>query len=268
LCLSSDGRHVVYDVADPRTGNVDIWSLDLTNAATTNRLTFHSASDFYVACAPASDDVIFTSPRKGTPNLYRLKLSSPGGETSLGESTQPMLPTQWTRDGRTLLFATFSPKTDFDIWMVPVTGGTATAVVATEAADKGGQLSWDGKWIAYASGQAGNYEVFVQAFPPAGARWQISKNGGRQPQWAPDGKQLFYISPEKKLIAVDVDGSTPRFVVKSSRVLVDTRVGGWERTHLGNPYAISADGTRLLVANASDESLPVTVMLNWLSQMR
>ena len=267
LCLSFDGTHVVYDVADPRSGNIDLWTMDLSTAAPA-RLTFHRAADFYVACAPTSDDVIFASPRNGTPNLHRVKLSTPGGDTMLGESPLPALPSQWTRDGRTLLYSAFSPKTDFDIWMVPVTGGTATAVVATEAADKGGQLSWDGKWIAYASGQAGNYEVFVQAFPPAGARWQISKNGGRQPQWAPDGKQLFYISPEKKLIAVDVDGSTPRFVVKSSRILVDTRVGGWERTHLGNPYAISADGTRLLVANASDESLPVTVMLNWLSQMR
>jgi hypothetical protein len=108
--------------------------------------------------------------------------------------------------------------------------------------------------------------VYVQAFPPAGARWQVSKSGGWQPQWAPDGKHLFYISPEKKLIAVDVDGSTPRFIVGSSRVLIDTRVGGWERTHLGNPYAISADGARLLIANASDESLSVTVMLNWLSK--
>ena len=265
LCLSFDGKHIVYDVADPRSGNIDLWSQDLANATTT-RLTFHPAADFYVACGPVSDEVIFSSPRKGTPNLYRLALSSPGGETPLGESPLPTLPTQWTRDGRFLLFSAFSPQTDFDVWMVPVGGGKPTAVVATEAAEKGGQLSWDGRWIAYASGQAGEYEVYVQAFPSAGARWQISQSGGWQPQWAPDGKQLFYISPEKKLIAVDVDGSTSRFIVGSSRALIDARVGGWERTHLGNPYAISADGARLLVASASDERLSATVMLNWLSK--
>jgi Tol biopolymer transport system component len=130
LCLSFDGRHVVYVVADPRTGNVDLWTQDLADATTT-RLTFHPAADFYVACAPASDHVIFSSTRKGTPNLYRLALSSPGGETSLGESPLPILPTQWTHDGRFVMFSAFSPQTDFDVWMIPVAGGTPTAIVAT-----------------------------------------------------------------------------------------------------------------------------------------
>jgi hypothetical protein len=265
LCLSANERQVVYDLADPRSGNIDLWAQDL-ETATTTRLTFHAASDFYVACAPASDEIVFSSPRTGTPSLFRLGLSAPGNEVSLGNTTLPLLPSQWTRDGRMLLVSAFSPETDFDVWMVPLDGRVPSPVIATEAADKGGQLSPDGRWMAYASGQGGNYEVYVAAFPTTGARWQISKTGGRQPQWGPGGRQLFYISPEKKLIAADVDGSTSRFVVGESRVLIETRVGGWERTHLGNPYAISADGMRLLVANASDETLSITTLLQWLSR--
>ena len=262
LCLSADGSRVVYDLADPKTGNVDLYAMELSTATTT-RLTFDGASDFYVACSPRANDVIFASPRSGTPKLYKLALSAPGEEASLGDLTLPMLPSHWSHDGDRLVFSALSPATDFDVWVMPAMGGKATPVADSDAAEKCGHLSRDGRWIAYASGKAGDDEVYVQAFPPSGARWQVSRSGGRQPQWAPDGRQIFYISPDKKLIAVDVDGSTSRFDVRASRVLVDTRVGGWERTHLGNPYAITADGQRILVANAADDTLSITVMLNW-----
>ena len=262
LCLSADGSRVVYDLADPKTGNVDLFAMELSTAATT-RLTFHSASDFYVACSSRTNDVIFASPRASTPNLYKLALSAPGEETSLGEVPLPMLPSHWSYDGRQLVFSALSPATDFDVWVIPATGGKPTPVVFSDAAEKCGHLSPDGRWIAYASGKAGDDEVYVQAFPPSDARWPVSRGGGRQPQWTPDGRQIFYISRDKKLIAVDVDGSTSRFAAGVSRVLVDTRVGGWERTHLGNPYAITADGQKILVANAADDTLSITVVLDW-----
>src|SRR5262249_17434019 len=107
LCLSADSKRVVYDVADVITGNVDLWALDL-NGGQTAYLTFHPSSDFYAVCSPSSDEVIFSSTRKGTPNAYRLPLSSPGGETSPGSSPLPVLPTQWSRDGRSMLFSAFS----------------------------------------------------------------------------------------------------------------------------------------------------------------
>jgi serine/threonine protein kinase len=262
LCLSADGSRVVYDLADPKTGNVDLFAMELSSATTT-RLTFDGAADFYAACSPRTNDVIFASPRKSTPNLYKLSLSAPGEEASLGDLALPTLPSHWSHEGDRLVFSALSPATDFDVWVMPVTGGKPTPIAASDAAEKCGHLSRDGRWIAYASGKAGDDEVYVQAFPPSAARWQVSRSGGRQPQWAPDGRQLFYISRDKKLIAVDVDGSTSRFDVGASRVLVDTRVGGWERTHLGNPYAISADGQKILVANAADDTLSITVMLNW-----
>ena len=262
LCLSADGSRVVYDLADPKTGNVDLWAMELSTATST-RLTFDDASDFYAACSSRTNDVIFASPRTSTPNLYKLALSAPGEETFLGDVPLPMLPSHWSHDGGRLVFSALSPTTDFDVWVIPATGGTPTPVAASDAAEKCGHLSRDGRWIAYASGKAGDDEIYVQAFPPTGARWQVSRSGGRQPQWAPDGRQIFYISRDKKLVAVDVDGSTSRFDVGASRVLVDTRVGGWERTHLGNPYAITADGQKILVANAADDTLSITVMLNW-----
>jgi Tol biopolymer transport system component len=267
LCLTADGKRVIYDVADPVSGNVDLWSLDLADGRTTH-LTFHPFPEFYVVCSPTTDEIIFSAARKGTPNLYRLLLSSPGAETLLRESSRPELTTQWSRDGKFLLFSVFSPETDFDIWMQPLTGDAPVALIATEATETGGQLAPNGRWIAYSAGQAGNHEVYVQPLPSNGTRWQVSRGGGRQPQWRPDGRQLYYISLDKKLIAVDVDTSGPQFVNGASRVLVDTRVGGWERTHLGNPYGISANGERVLVANAGEETLPISVLVNWQSMMR
>lgn len=261
LCLSA-GNRVIYDVADPRTGNVDLWSLDLATGATT-RLTFHEAADFYVTCSPSSDEVIFSSPREGTPNPYRMSVASPGSETLIGNWRFPVLPSQWLRDGR-LIFSGFSDRTGFDIWTAALPGGQPVQFEATEEAEKAAHVSPDGRWIAYASGKAGADEVYVKPFPdPGSRRWQISKGGGRQPQWSGDGRQLFFISADKKLTIVDVDGSGVQFVAGVPRIFADTRVGGWERTHLGNPYAISPDGKRLLVANEDESPLSVTVLLNW-----
>jgi Tol biopolymer transport system component len=262
LCVSADGRRAVYDVADTRSGNVDIWSMNLADGTTT-RLTFDPKADFYAACSPSGDEVVFASVRDGTPNLYRLSPSAPGGAQRLFESPMPSLPSQWSRDGRFILFSGYSPATNWDIWVLPLGGGKPVAYLATDAEEKNGQLSPDGRWMAYTAGQEGTYEVYVQPFPATGARWQVSRGGGRQPQWRPDGRQLFYISLDKKLVAVDVDASGSGFVGGSSRVLIDTRVGGWERTHLGNPYAVSADGERFLIANAGDQTLPITMVLNW-----
>jgi WD40 repeat protein len=201
LCLASDGNRVVFDLADPNSGNVDLWWLDLTNG-TRAHLTFHPAADFYVACSPTADEVIFSSPRDGTPNLYRLPLSSPGGETSLGKSRVPMLPTQWSRDGRFLLFSAFSPGSDFDVWVQPLAGGEPSMVVATDAVEKGGQLSSDGRWIATHReyGATMRYTSTVPIDRRQMANLEVAD--------APNGRRMDGASTSRptRLMAVDVDG--------------------------------------------------------------
>jgi Tol biopolymer transport system component len=261
LCLGDGDRRIVHDAADVRTGNVDLWSRD-ANDGTATRLTFHEGTDFYAACSPAGNEVVFASPRTGTPNVYRLDTRSPGSERLVATMPMPSLPTQWTLDGRHVVFSAYSPETNWDIWLLPLDGEEPRALVATEAEERNGQLSPNGRWIAFTASQTGRDEVFVQSASSGGGRWQVSPSGGRQPQWSRDGKQLFYISLQKTLMASVVETAGSSFIAGPPRVISPTRVGGWERTHQGNPYAITGDGQRILIANAADERLPVTVMLN------
>jgi len=265
VCLMPDEKRVVYDLADPVTGSIDVWALDLASARP-SRLTFNPATDFYPVCSSSGDDVVFSSLRDGPPNLFRVSFTAPGSERSVLRSPVPKIASDWSRDGKWLVYTSINPKTKSDIEVVPVAGGSPRAVIATVAEENSGRLSPDGRWMAYCSNESGGYEVYVQPFPTTGVKWQVSKGGGQQPQWRRDGAELFYITPERKVIGVVVKTASD-FVLGETRVLMDTRVTSWERSFLVG-YAVSADGQRFLINTASDAVLPVTLVLNWTAALR
>ena len=137
-------------------------------------------------------------------------------------------------------------------------------MVATAAEERNARLSPDGQWIAYTSDASGVFEVYVQHFPVTAAKWQVSRGGGQQPVWSPDGRELFYISPDKQIVGVTVTTSATRFSASSPHLRIDARVGGWERTNQGSPFAITPDGQRFLVSRETDATRPIGVILNWL----
>jgi Tol biopolymer transport system component len=262
LCLTSDEKRIVYDQADPVSSNIDIWALDV-GGDRPSRLTFDASVDFYPVCSPAGPDVAFASLREGSPNVWRLLPSAPGSETAILKSPVPKIPTDLSRDGRLLVYMALNQKTSADVEVVPVAGGPAIVVAATPADERNGRLSPDGRWIAYVSNETGGFEVYVQPFPTTGARWQVSKGGGTQPQWRRDGSELFYIAPDNKLIAVAVKTGAA-FTIGDARALLDTRITAWERSNNQRVnYAVTADGQRFLVNTASDAVQPITLVLNW-----
>jgi len=266
LCITPDGRRIVYDLADAR-GNVDIWSLDLARGVR-SRLTFEASVDFYPVCAPISEEVAFASLRSGPPKLFRQKLAAPGSETLLPQSPAPKIPTDWSRDGRLLVYSAYDPKTSWDIWVMPLSGGGQPfAFAATDAEERNGRLSPDGRWMAYTFRQSETTEVYVQPFPAAGTKWQVSRGGGRQPVWRPDGRELFYISPDNKIVAVDVIPAPSGFAVGAPRIAAETRVAGWDTTTQGSSFAVTPDGQRFLVSHAGDAVMPITLILNWTSAL-
>jgi eukaryotic-like serine/threonine-protein kinase len=261
VCLTADEKHAVYDLADPVTGSIDVWALDLASARP-SRLTFNPATDFYPVCSRSGDDVLFASLREGPPNLFRVSLAAPGSERSVLRSPVPKIATDWSRDGKLLVYTAINPKTNSDVEVVPLAGGRPWVVAATVAEESNARLSPDGRWIAYNSNESGGFEVYVQPFPPTGVKWQVSKGGGQQAQWRHDGAELFYITPDRKLIAIVVKTGSD-FVLGEARVLMDTRITGWDRSNYGIDYAAAADGQRFLINTASDAALPITLVLNW-----
>ena len=262
VCLTSDEKRIVYDLADPVSGSIDLWALDL-GGDRPSRLTFNPAVDFYPVCSPSGQDIVFGSLREGAPNLFRLMISAPGSEKAVLRSPAPKIPTDWSRDGRLLVYNVANQKTGWDIEIMTLSGGPPQVVAATPAEELNGRLSPDGRWIAYTSNESGRFEVYVQPFPATGAKWQVSKGGGQQPQWRRDGRELFYIAPDKKLVGVAVRAGSD-FATGEARALIDTRIVAWERSNQQScQYAVTADGERFLVNNATDTILPIALVLNW-----
>jgi hypothetical protein len=140
-------------------------------------------------------------------------------------------------------------------------------MLRSEFNEQQGRVSPDGQWIAYTSDETGRPEVYVQSFPTPGGKWPISTSGGADPRWRRDGKELFFISSDRKLMAVDIQAEST-FQAGLPRPLFDVRVSGLTdvRTH----YAVAADGRRFLVntIDETDVAAPITVVLNWTARLK
>jgi len=262
--LSPDEKRFIADSPDPQNGTFDIWLYDISGAAT-QRFTFDPAIDFAPVWSPDGGRIVWTSNREGGIfNLYQKAASLAGEDTLLWKSDYGKFPTDWSRDGRFIIYRQNEPKTKSDVWVLPLTGsGEAKPfpVVRTEASELAGTLSPDGAHLAYASDVSGRYEVWVQNFPRGGGKRQVSTGGGNHPRWRRDARELFYYAGDGKLMAAPVR-SGESLEVGAAVPLFEFRGGA----NGGNaPYAVTADGQRFLI-NAVEETepnAPLTVVVNW-----
>jgi Tol biopolymer transport system component len=147
---------------------------------------------------------------------------------------------------------------------MPQPEGTPRPFANTPAEERSAQLSPDSRWIAYVSNETGRTEVYVQPFPATGAKWQVSMDGATQPQWRGDGRELYFLSIDKKLMAADVKPGGSTFAWGAPRVLMETRMTGWERINAGGgQYAVSSNGERFLISTATSGTTPITIAVNW-----
>jgi Tol biopolymer transport system component/tRNA A-37 threonylcarbamoyl transferase component Bud32 len=267
--LSPDEKRLAVSRGDPQAGSGDIWLIDLARNNTPSRFTFDPANDTSPIWSPDGSRIVFASNRDGTPNLYQRLSSSAGNDEALFKSSEPKLPNDWSPDGRFILYNSLSPNTGTDLWVLPLSGDQKpTPFVQTEFTEYQGRFSPDGRWVAYASNLSGTYEVYVQSFPSSGGKWQISTGGGAQPQWRRDGKELFYLAPDRKLMAVEVNGAGATFVAGVPKPLFEAHVSA---IFPGIPcYAVTSDGQRFLVNTLVGESAPapLTVVMNWTADLK
>ncbi len=262
--ISYDGKRVAFERVS--NGNQDIWLLDTKPGGVLNRLTFDEKQDWRPLWSRDGSEFVFTSTRLGIGNLY-LKRAT-GEEELLFESPLAKATCDWSVDGRYVLFLTVDPRTGFDLWAFSLADRKAFPVVNTSSRDNDGQFSPDSRWIAYDSDKTGRSEVYVQRFPEAGGLRQISTNGGAQPRWRRDGKELFYVDLQGRLISIPVDlpASRDSFNFGAGTVLFTTRIygGGWPPPNDKQQYAVAPDGQRFLINVAPQEPPPPTVViLNW-----
>ena len=168
---------------------------------------------------------------------------------------------------------TQQPTTRIDLWVLPLTGERKPFPVAETSFDEGqGRFSPDGRWVAYASNETGRSEIYVRAFPGPGDRRLVSKGGGSFPRWRQDGRELFYLTPDKRLMAAPIQIALDARTLSlgASDELFQTRLAiPGARSSLGllgssADYAVARDGRFLLnIAAANDVASPITVVLNW-----
>src|SRR5262249_54817112 len=158
--------------------------------------------------SPDGTHVAFSSLRDGATDLYQKISNNAGSDESLLKSSAHKFLTQWSPDGRFVVY-----EQSGDLWLLPTSGGQPVQVSKTKFNESDGQFSPDGRWLAYISNEYGPSDVFVQTFPLTGAKWQVSTGGGTDPRWNPNGKEIFYISPDQKLMAATVRPNGPKIDV-------------------------------------------------------
>jgi serine/threonine protein kinase/Tol biopolymer transport system component len=264
LSLSPDDKRLAFSQVDPDTGNCDVWLMDLASGAP-SRFTFDTAVDFTPIWSPDGERIVFASLREGAPNLFQKMASGAGVEETLYKSPLAKLPSDWSRDGRFLACGTVDPKTEYDLWVLSLSGEHKwEAFLQTPANESRAMFSPNGRWIVYESDESGKKEIYVQSFPASGAKWQISVSGGSQPRWRRDGKELFFLGGDRKVTAVDVNTEAPTFAHGTPRALFETRISKGE-DRPGDQYVVTSDGQRFLVNTVAEEGAytPISVVLNW-----
>ena len=194
--------------------------------------------------------------------------SAAGSEEPLLQSSQVKVALDWSRDGRFIIYRETDPKNGNDLWVLPLFGDRKPfPFLATPFNEANAQFSPDVRWVAYQSDESGQHQIYVQPFPGPGGKWQVSTPGGTQPRWNRNGKELFYIAADGKLMsaAVETEAASPTFKAATPVELFATRIVQVPPATQRHQYAVSPDGQRFLI-NVSAESAnvsPITVILNW-----
>jgi hypothetical protein len=246
-------------------GTADVWLLDVKRGVST-RLTTDPAFDLAPVWSPDGRRIAFTSNRRGPSEwaLYMRATDGTGNEELLVE--KELGPNDWSPDGRFILYTIAGLKGDRDVMALPLEGDRKpVSVVATPFNETNGQFAPDGKWIAFQSNESGRPEIYVQPFRRLGPKVRISTEGGIQARWRSDGKELFYLAPDERLMAVPIQLDAQRNVVDVGTpvALFTTALAGIPQDDGGRQYMVSRDGQRFLMDALREVTLPITVVLNW-----
>jgi Tol biopolymer transport system component/predicted Ser/Thr protein kinase len=255
--ISRDGRYVVTT----QVGSGDMWALDAARGVA-SRLTTRG---IHIAAlwSPDGRTILFAS---GAPfNLFRIPAEG-GAEERILKSETAQRPLDWSKDGRLILYADTAQDTGADLWTLEVTpdgkpqpGAQPQPYIRAPFNQTAGRFSPDTRWVAYQSDDSGASEVYVQSFPKPHGKIRISTAGGRNPEWGPNGRELFYLSPDEKVMAVAM-----KLGAESAEASLPRELFPLPSTPIGlSPFEVAADGQRFLMQVATDKIEPLDVILNW-----
>ncbi|MFZ0062453.1 MAG: protein kinase [Pyrinomonadaceae bacterium] len=261
VALSPDGHRVAVGLLDADGRAQDLWVADVSRG-NLSRLTFDPQSDGDAVWSRDGSQIVFSSNRAGDgfTHLYLKAAGGAGEEQVIYKSEASKFPTDWSSDGKSILFENW--KKGGQVWILTRTSDwEAKPVLQTESFSQfQAVFSPNGRFVAYVSNESGRAEVYVQTFPTSGDKWQVSTAGGGYPRWR--GKELYYVTEDGRLMAVETT-TEGKFNLGVPKQLLQTNIkmiGG-----LGYPFSVSPDGQRFLINTRVEASnlAPMTIVLNW-----
>jgi serine/threonine-protein kinase len=261
--LSPDGRQVAVGITEEES---QTWLYDSSREALT-RFTFEGKTNLNPVWTPDGKRLAIQSNREGPLNLFWQRADGSGGLEHLITSEFNNFPASFSPDGQLLAFAEVNPTTGYDIWVLRMSDRKAQLFLRTPFNESAARFSPDGRWLAYISDESGRFEIYVQPYPGPGGKWQISTEGGTEPVWNRNGRELFYRSGGK-MMAVDI-ATQPTFASGKPRVLFEGQYSPAPGTTPN--YDVSPEGQRFLMVKGSEqEAAPtqINVVLNWFEELK
>ncbi len=262
--LSPDGRRLAVTLQGQE---VQLWLYDLSRE-TLSRFAFEGKFTSNPVWTPDGKRIVFNSNKEGPVNLFWQLADGTGGLERLTTSEYLHFPMSWSPDGKVLAFVEITPTTGYDIWTLGLGDRKARPFLQTQFNESVPQFSPNGNWLAYISNETGRWEVYVQPYPSSGGKWQISTEGGTEPVWNRNGRELFYRNGDK-MMAVDI-AAQPSFTAGKPRMLFE---GHYVPPPGTTPnYDVSPDGQRFLMIKPSEagDAAPaqINVVLNWFEELK
>lgn len=263
--ISPDGKELLYTLTS---SPFDIWSYDLARGVKT-RLTFGSGSlqaNVDAVWSPHGKRIAYSCTRDGKSSICEKSADGSGSEQILLEGTDSVQrPQDWSPDGQFLAFYRASQGTAA-ISVLPLTGASKPyPVLQSQFYTVRAAFSPDGKWLAYCSNESGNLNVYIVPFPGPGGKWQVSSGGGDYPRWRRDGRELYYLALDSRIMATEVKASGSSFVIGTVRPLFRTRA---YLSTIG-AYDVTADGQRFIIAYEPEQlNAAITLVENWDAELK
>ena len=262
--LSPDGSRISLVIEDGKA--LDVWIYDIAGQ-TLSRLTF-GGFNFSPLWSRDGKRLFYTSRSVGGGlKIFSKPADGSGDAQELYSGTDVLYIDGLYPDGTALLLDRMNPGAPYDIMALPLEGNrTLRPVLQTSANQHSGSLSPDGRWIAYTSNESGSYQIYVQQFPPAGGKWQITADGGTEVHWSRDGRELFYREGSRLMVAAIQ--TRPAFQAGKTQLLFDEYRTLF--TTVGVTFDVSLDGKRLLLTGlgTGDQVRRVDVVLHWAEEVR
>jgi eukaryotic-like serine/threonine-protein kinase len=262
--LSPDGRRIAVTVVEEEQ---QLWLYDLARDAL-SRFSFGVHLNQNAAWTPDGKRIAFAASKEGPIQVFWQPSDGSGGLEQLTTSENVQFPISFSPDGQLLAFSELNPNTGMDIWILRLNDRKAEPFIQEPGNQTEAAFSPNGRWLAYSSDESGRPEIYVQPYPGPGGRWQISTDGGGEPVWNPNGRELFYRTRDK-MMAVDV-ATQPSFLAGKPRMLFSS--GLYQSSPNGfHFYDVSPDGQRFLMIKQSEEAAALTqivVVQNWSEELK